>query len=332
MIPISICVIAKNEQKHIENFFKNIQNALGNYPYEIIFVDTGSTDNTVFLASQFVPRVYHFAWIQDFSAAKNYALSIAHNHYILFLDCDEYLTAMDTKCIDLFVTQHPTSLGVININNHLPSDNADRIRSDKVTRFFNKDYYHFEGAVHEQLLPFDSSHKSSHVSLPVTIEHLGYQGTPEELHAKVQRNNSILFDMLNQNPNDPYIYFQLGASYSMIKDYENAYIYYGKGLEFDVDPRLRYVQEMVLGYGYAMLETNRFEEALNFEGIFEEFGNLSDFLTLMGLIYLRNGIIDRGYVMFEKATNAPEYIDEDTRTIIPQKNMAIIESVLNGAT
>ena len=68
---ISVCIIVKNEQNNIEHCLK----CLTPYMPEIIVVDTGSTDNTKAIASQYTDRVYDFSWINDFAVAKNFAIS-----------------------------------------------------------------------------------------------------------------------------------------------------------------------------------------------------------------------------------------------------------------
>ena len=87
MIPISICIIAKNEEQYIGECLRR----LSLYDWEIVVVDTGSTDHTVEIARTYTPNVYHFNWIDDFSAARNYSIAQASNDYILVVDCDEYL-------------------------------------------------------------------------------------------------------------------------------------------------------------------------------------------------------------------------------------------------
>lgn len=89
MLPISVCIIAKNEEEYIGECLKR----LSRFDWEIIVADTGSTDRTVDIARRYTPHVFHFNWINDFSAAKNYAVSQATNDYILSVDCDEYLEA-----------------------------------------------------------------------------------------------------------------------------------------------------------------------------------------------------------------------------------------------
>lgn len=50
MTSISICVIMKNEEKHLEAFLSSIKHSFKNYPHEIVLVDTGSVDNTLTIA------------------------------------------------------------------------------------------------------------------------------------------------------------------------------------------------------------------------------------------------------------------------------------------
>ena len=41
---------------------------------EIVLVDTGSTDDTIDIAQRFPIKLHHFKWVEDFSAARNYAI------------------------------------------------------------------------------------------------------------------------------------------------------------------------------------------------------------------------------------------------------------------
>lgn len=84
---LSLCMIVKNEAAHLAHCLTSAQ------PYvdEIIVVDTGSQDETVAIARQYGAKVSHFAWANDFAAARNFSLAQAIGTWILVLDADEEL-------------------------------------------------------------------------------------------------------------------------------------------------------------------------------------------------------------------------------------------------
>ena len=85
MVTISLCMIVKNEEKILRRCLDSIKGLMD----EIIIVDTGSTDSTRKIAEEYTEKVYDFAWINDFSAARNFAFSKASCDYIYSADADE---------------------------------------------------------------------------------------------------------------------------------------------------------------------------------------------------------------------------------------------------
>lgn len=85
MPTISLAMIVKNEEDVLKNCLESVKEVCD----EIIIVDTGSTDKTKEIAKQFTENIYDFQWIDDFSAARNYAFSLATKDYILWLDADD---------------------------------------------------------------------------------------------------------------------------------------------------------------------------------------------------------------------------------------------------
>lgn len=328
MTPISICVIARNEENHMESFLSSIRKHMNHYPYELIIVDTGSTDHTKFIAQTFTDKIYHFDWINDFSAARNFSLSCASHDWILILDCDEYITQLDLQGFDAMIQNHPDSVGMISRRNHYEMNGTDSVYTDQVERLFSKQYFHYEAVIHEQVRTLDSRENYHRVAFPLTVEHYGYTGTIEELTKKAERNNMLLLQLLEETPDDPYLYFQIGQSYNMLHNDEKACYYYGKGLEFDVNPKWEYVQMMVIGYGYALLHLERYDDALLYQNIYDEFSFTADFVCLMGLIYLRNGMVVRAMAEFIKATSFETASTEGANSFIPTFNMGCINEVL----
>ena len=84
---ISLCMIVKNEETNLERCLSSIRNVVD----EVIIVDTGSTDGTKEVAHQYTSPdlVYDFEWINDFSAARNFAFSKATMEYIMWIDADD---------------------------------------------------------------------------------------------------------------------------------------------------------------------------------------------------------------------------------------------------
>ena len=85
---ITQCIIAKNEEDNIGYCLSHLKSVAD----EQIVVDTGSNDRTVEVAKELGAKLFYFDWIDDFSAARNYALEKAKGDWIVFLDCDEYFT------------------------------------------------------------------------------------------------------------------------------------------------------------------------------------------------------------------------------------------------
>jgi len=89
MITISLCMIVKNEEAVLARCLDSIKDAVD----EIIIVDTGSVDNTKAIAKGYTEKVYDFKWINDFSAARNYAFSKATMDYQMWMDADDVFAA-----------------------------------------------------------------------------------------------------------------------------------------------------------------------------------------------------------------------------------------------
>lgn len=93
MITISLCMIVKNEEKILGRCLDSVKDLMD----EIIIVDTGSSDRTKAIASEYTKRIYDFKWTDDFSAARNFAFSKAACDYIYSADADEVVNEENRK-------------------------------------------------------------------------------------------------------------------------------------------------------------------------------------------------------------------------------------------
>ncbi|HEY5653320.1 MAG TPA: glycosyltransferase family 2 protein [Pontiella sp.] len=89
MIPISVVIPVKNEEKNIHNCLQR----LGEYD-EVVVVDSGSTDSTCTIAEEHGASVIQFEWNGHFPKKRNWVLRniTLRNAWVLFLDADEYVS------------------------------------------------------------------------------------------------------------------------------------------------------------------------------------------------------------------------------------------------
>jgi glycosyltransferase involved in cell wall biosynthesis len=88
---ISVAMIVKNEEQCITRCLRSVADA-----DEIVVVDTGSTDATcnvirALSLNNVVLSEGDFAWCDDFSAARNFSLSLCTGDWVLIIDADDWL-------------------------------------------------------------------------------------------------------------------------------------------------------------------------------------------------------------------------------------------------
>ena len=84
---LSACLIVRDAAEDLAWCLESIADEVD----EIVVVDTGSQDATRQIARRFTKHVFPFAWQDDFSAARNFALSKVHGRWAFCIDSDERL-------------------------------------------------------------------------------------------------------------------------------------------------------------------------------------------------------------------------------------------------
>ena len=261
-IPISACIIAKNEERHIENCLKSLLR----YDMELIVVDTGSSDSTKKLAERYTDKVYDFAWTDDFSAARNFAASKASNNWIFVLDCDEQVQDMDIGKLRICMQKYPKCVGVLGIMNVYQNNAKEIIRTDEIPRFYNKNYYEYKFRIHEQITPAKAEHYDEILletfPVPAKVKHYGYDISKEEMNEKQGRNLKLLRRSLGEYEGmDDYVYFQMGQSYKILQEYEQAVEAYDMCLEVNRNPEKRFLPLCLETYTECLMKIGNVNDA-----------------------------------------------------------------------
>lgn len=214
-IRISACAIMKNEAKQIGDWLACVRQVAD----EIIVVDTGSTDETVALAESGGAKVLHFAWRDDFAAAKNFALGEATGDWVLFLDADEYFSPESLPRVRPLLEQLEADKrvgGVLCRWVNLDADDGFRERDAylQMRVFRRRRDIRYEGCVHEALrMP---PVLEARLTREIVICHTGYSSS--RVAAKLRRNERLLRQQIASRGGQPTVadlYYLLDCAYGL---------------------------------------------------------------------------------------------------------------------
>lgn len=297
MTEISLCMIVKDEEMNIAQCLDSAKDLVD----DIVIADTGSEDRTKEIALRYTGKVYDYPWMNDFSQARNFSISKAKNDVILVLDADERVVTCDTSEVLSEIEKNPNKIGKLLFINEFTRQGESYQELERLGRIFSKKCYIYSGKIHEQLIPIAHTEKEFY-EIPITILHSGYDGNLETRKKKALRNICLLQEALNTLPENPYLLYQIGRSYYMMEEYEDAKNYLGQALGYDLDIRLEYVQDLVELYGYSLINTNQYETAMTMLNLYDEFSISADFIFLIALIHMNNGFFQEAVSEFLKAT------------------------------
>lgn len=330
MLNLSVCIITKNECENLKICLERLTNFQSdNTPFEIVVIDTGSTDNSKEIARKYTQSVYDFEWCDNFSVARNYAIEKAKHDYILMLDTDEFVDRLDLVALQNLISKKPSAVGRMHRKNLYVSDGCNMISNELVNRLFSKKLYHYEGRIHEQITPLvDNQTDYPTYTIPLFTTHVGYQGEQKDRKKKVKRNLDLLLQELQENGDDPYILFQIGKAYFFDQSYAEAIPYFLRALEFPLDMKLDYVHSIITTLGYCFLYTKQFQDALMLESFFDDYMQDADYMFVLGLIYMQNARFEDAINAFLCATTIPKCTVEGVNSFSAFYNIGVIYECL----
>lgn len=322
---LSLCMIVKSEEVNIKVCLSKVITFVD----EIIIVDTGSNDKTKDIAKEFTDKIYDFKWCNDFSKARNFSISKASNDWILVLDADEFITDFSRHNLEEFINNslNKNKVGRIQRINIIEDTTGNKKYIERVNRLFNRMYFQYEGIIHEQLIALDGGNYETEI-IEITAEHVGYTNEVINRTDKLRRNIDLLKEAAKSDAEDPYLYFQLGKSYYMLKEYQTSSSYFEKSLTFNLDFRLEYVEDLIETYGYSLINSGRYADALILENCIELYSKFADFHFLMGLIYMNNAKFTQAIESFLECTKTSYSKVEGITTYSSYYNIGVIYDVL----
>jgi tetratricopeptide (TPR) repeat protein len=211
---------------------------------EMIVVDTGSTDCTPEVARQGGARVIDFAWVDDFSAARNDSIRHATGDWIFWLDADERIDAANREKLGAVITGLKDEKAAYLMQQLSTTDDpqGSRVAVDQVRLFRRDPAVRWEYRVHEQILLAirRAGHELRRTN--VVISHGGYEA-PGSSERKLERNLALLLRQDADRPDDPITLYHLGQVYQRLGRAAEAIPMLRRSLEmvppdYSIRPRL----------------------------------------------------------------------------------------------
>lgn len=290
---ISLCMIVKNEENVIGRCLDCVQDIVD----EIIVVDTGSTDSTKEIIKKYGAKLYDFPWINDFSAARNFAFSKATGIYILWLDADDVLLETDREKFRMLKNNLDPSIDSVTMHYHLAADEKGNITSSLRRNRLVKRANHFKwiGAVHEYLQVGGCILNSD-----IAITHCAISHDSD-------RNLSIYTERITKgeefSPRD--LYYYANELYEHGR-HEEAIIFYQKFL----DTKQGWVEDNIAACGKAadcFLALKNPEKYLEY--IYKAFNYdtpRAEFCCRLGFYYLQKNLLKQAVFWYKIATELQE--------------------------
>lgn len=224
MPTLSLAMIVKNEAACIRDCLAGAASIAD----QIVIGDTGSTDETAAISTEYGARIIPVAWTGDFAAARNRVLAEVRTDWVLHLDADEVLDADAAGCLRRLVDgdgalepgEPPADAVELTLANYcddcrgwrwqpappghpMARGHAGYIPVGLLRLFRTGRGFEYRGRVHENITESVTERGGRICSAPVVIHHYGYAAAPEKrqgkqaLYLDIARANTV------QRPADP---------------------------------------------------------------------------------------------------------------------------------
>lgn len=162
---ISILIVNYNREQYLERCLRScIDQILFNKSFEIIFVDDGSTDNSLRIAKKFSSAVKIFSLKKNkgIALASNFAIKKSTGKYFVRVDSDDFI---NKHCINnlAHIIEHNPELAFVYSDHYrvdefgfkeklVRLDSQEKIKNHGAGILFNKDIFLKYGGYNENLM------------------------------------------------------------------------------------------------------------------------------------------------------------------------------------
>ena len=179
------------------------------------------------MAEAFHCRVGHFVWCDDFSAARNYAISKAEHEWVLYIDADERLIVPDLAGFRQSLADRDKAAWKLRLHPRIGWTAYAELRL-----FRNDHRIRFVGEIHERVHPsVNEVCRHDGVTVGVAdagLQHVGYE---DDQSPKLARNIPLLQAYLVRDPSRVYCWWHLGEQFHLAGNETQARAAWENGVE-----------------------------------------------------------------------------------------------------
>ncbi|MBI2657731.1 glycosyltransferase [Candidatus Woesearchaeota archaeon] len=306
---ISLCMIAKNEEKYLEQCLDSVKDLAD----EIIIVDTGSTDKTKEIAKKFNAKIIDFKWIDDFSAARNESLKHATKDWILVLDADEAIDKEDLEKIKKEIENAGDIAGFsIEQRSYIKEYFEGAVGNDSefeaskkypfyilhnlVRLFRNGIGLSFRHKVHELVEDSIKEKGLRYEKAGIIIHHFGSVKEAGLIEDKVDMYSKILLRQLEDDPGSARYNYQAARMFLGKNDFSNALKYFEKAAK--INPNYKLVFSEMAKIYLQMNDKNRAIE--NFKKSIKQNPDNPSPANNLAVVYMSIGKFDKAKEILEE--------------------------------
>jgi len=269
---ISLCMIVRNEKRVLAECLESARP----FAWEVIVVDTGSTDRTVEIARGCGARVVEMAWPDSFAEARNESLRHATGRWVLWLDADDVLPWATGEALVHAAQQAPENVcgfivPVQFVDEGSTLERPVGTRVDHVKLFRRHPDLRWEGRIHEQILGSlrqvfgpDRCEVARLVHQggdPALVLHANYDTSVEGQAGKRRRDAALLELDLQDRPEHPFLLFNLGMTHHYLGEDAEAVGWLERSLAASAPHESHYYKACSL-LGVSLHRLGRDEESL----------------------------------------------------------------------
>lgn len=228
---ISACYIVRDEARELRRSLRSVRAAAD----EIVVVSTAGSMAVASAAEEFGAHLYDFPWQNDFSVARNFALTKCTGDLIVFLDADEYFfhperiraaleeTMRECPAADIIMTRRCNFM-------------TENVKTDALydysPRILRMPGLHYEGMIHEQPVRDDGRERVIvYGDERLAVGHTGY--LTERGAEKIRRNIAMLEQDAALHGRTAIHALYLADCYFGLKDYARVLLLSAEALHSD---------------------------------------------------------------------------------------------------